>query len=392
MNMDCEEFAPPNQTGKVVETATTQSTLTGKMNVGLKPTGEVSFMKSKMKAKAVENVNDRITPKCAVHYRQGKSWTGVATHYNSFSYAYEAAKDLTSDEKDTKHPMIAEFSIGINVGDPEHPSSTQLPEMTSYIARNQTNLWIANDLLQSKGQGILVLTSAYIPDIQTETTLYATEYQTVDLWSTSIIDPPATDKTPAKYDAAVAVAIGALINPPDSKPKGRPGFFKTMAEKLSGLSLLRRKEAKGIGLPRIRLHEFIARGWDDTINEWRLPIYPTLDKDFYRASKVSTRGWSLVIANEKGDVPTPPEYRGKRAVLPKRDSGHAPDFRIEIDDSHTVSMVGATLASSAELSVYSGPSGSSVVSTAATSVDLSSTPQSVDFPAAAPSAEKDHRT
>jgi hypothetical protein len=165
-----------------------------------------------------------------------------------------------------------------------------------------------------------------------------------------------------------------------------------MAEKLSGLSLLRRKEAKGIDLPRIRLHEFIARGWDDTINEWRLPIYPTLDKDFYRASKVSARGWSLVIANEKGDVPTPPEYRGKRAVLPKRDSGHAPAFRIEIDDSHTVSMVGATLASSAELSVYSGPSGSSVVSTAATSVDLSSTPQSVDFPAAAPSAEKDHRT
>ncbi|KAJ7262134.1 hypothetical protein C8J57DRAFT_1336234 [Mycena rebaudengoi] len=336
-NMDCEEFAPPNQTINVTETETTQKDLSGKIHLGAKPIAEIAAKKGKMKAKAVQNVNDRITPKCIVRHGRGQSWARDSKEYDSLLFSYESAPDLTSPEKGKKHPMIAEFSIGINVVNPEDPTSKQLPELTSFIARNQNNLWIEDDLLKSRGQGILVLTSTYIQNVQTPTALCVIENPKVVLGDTSLTDPPPTDTTPAPYnnDAAMAVAIEALSR---STMDEQPGLRRKITQMLGALPLFRRRQESDTDLPRLRLHEFIARGWDDTKNEWRRPIYPTLDANFHKAADASTSRWKVVVDGAKEPASNPHADGGIRAVPLETRSSPIPDDRMEIDESDVMAV------------------------------------------------------
>jgi NAD(P)H-dependent FMN reductase len=65
----------------------------------------------------------------------------------------------------------------------------------------------------------------------------------------------------------------------------------------------------------VRLHEYIARGWDASLDQWRLPIYPTLDRNFRPGA---TSSWKLEVTDERGKVLVDPEYKGPRPAPLKR--------------------------------------------------------------------------
>ncbi|KAJ7253218.1 hypothetical protein C8J57DRAFT_630639 [Mycena rebaudengoi] len=59
-NIPCEKFTPPGQTTKITHTNTDQNTTTGTFVAGINPTTSVAIAKNKIKAKAVENANDKV--------------------------------------------------------------------------------------------------------------------------------------------------------------------------------------------------------------------------------------------------------------------------------------------------------------------------------------------
>ncbi|KAJ6596551.1 hypothetical protein B0H10DRAFT_1960142 [Mycena sp. CBHHK59/15] len=296
--IECAGFSEPSQTAKVVETDTKQKTLGINVVAALNPTGGASYAQSNTVGRMVENTNDRITPKCPVHYNPGHYWRSDSTNYMSFNISYEPMDNLA--EPGTKHQMNTEFSIGIHVGDPENPNDPHLPEISS-VTRNQTMLWISNHNLKAKGYGVVVLSTYYVPDVTTTTRIFAVEKEVVDLAETRLTRTfgpsvhatasvesryeglPATDKSAAKHGAAVALSVGALNL---SEPKAKAGLLKRVFKP--------RTEEPINQITNIRLHEYKARGWDATLNRWRQPIYPTLDKSFHKTTD-SLAVWKIVV-------------------------------------------------------------------------------------------------
>ncbi|KAF7325401.1 hypothetical protein MSAN_02514200 [Mycena sanguinolenta] len=77
-------------------------------------------------------------------------------------------------------------------------------------------LWIHNDSLKAKGQGIIILTSSYIPDIETQDELYISENETVDL-----VQGPSTNPV-INEDAGpnqVHFSLAAVKSPKEEKTK-----------------------------------------------------------------------------------------------------------------------------------------------------------------------------
>ncbi|KAJ7468975.1 hypothetical protein FB451DRAFT_1478661, partial [Mycena latifolia] len=240
-----------------------------------------------------------ITPKWTVEYAAGDDWTDNGKSYEELNVSYKAS--------DPQNPLDVEFSMGINVGHvgESESSNTELPRI-SFISRNQTMLWIPNHSLKAKGLGIIAHTSAYFPDIETTTEFFIREDQTVELSGNSLINVPATDKTPANHRAAVSFSLGV---PP---AKDKPSLIKRLSHKLAVKSLIRRKEEPlEPQISKLPLHEFKARGWDATTEQWRMPVYPRLDSTLAQTPENSeTHVWDL----EVGDLSTDklPKFKGKQ--------------------------------------------------------------------------------
>ncbi|KAJ7231316.1 hypothetical protein C8J57DRAFT_181467 [Mycena rebaudengoi] len=299
-SIPCADFTPPNQTTKVTNINTDQNTYTANIVGGVNSIGGLAYAKNKIKTNAVENMNDRVTPKCAVYAGQGNRWNAKKENdasFNSMIFSYQPASIFQED--DQQHPMEVEFSMGITT------MSSGIPESASFIARNQTNLWIPNNQLRAKGQGMVVASSAYIPDIHAIRPLNIEENTTVELAGSSLTNLPAAKKT-SEYDAALSLSIGLL----DQKhPNDKPGFLRKLTNKLSDISLSRRNPIPNASIETVRLHEYIARGWDASLDQWRLPIYPTLDRNFRPGA---TSSWKLEVTDERGKVLVDPEYKGPR--------------------------------------------------------------------------------
>ncbi|KAJ7761757.1 hypothetical protein B0H16DRAFT_1530468 [Mycena metata] len=281
--LECNDFIPPRHTRKTVNTASQGSSTTMGLTAGVSIPGhgtaaaKMEHTSSKSETKVVENQNDRVTPKCIVRYQQGRRLKIKHTSCDSYKIAYEAAEDLNNEG--TKYPMDVEFSVGIHVIDPETannpalsvPGIPDLPE-TSFLIMNQTNLWV-NSGDQTERQGILVLTVAHIPDVHTRDKVYVSESQEVKLGKGSITHTP-TNAQPAPYSAKMSVS--GVVHPRRAEPK-EPGRVKKFLNKVAVKSFLRRKTVPPNPIiETLFMHEFISRGWDLRLNQWREQMYPPL--------------------------------------------------------------------------------------------------------------------
>ncbi|KAJ7091062.1 hypothetical protein C8R44DRAFT_750805 [Mycena epipterygia] len=89
-SLPCEGYTRPNQTTKKTKMTTkgitTTSTLTGSMN----PAGALAIAGNYAQAKAIENQNDRITPKWIVDYEDGGWGDSEGQYYWEQNVSYTA--------------------------------------------------------------------------------------------------------------------------------------------------------------------------------------------------------------------------------------------------------------------------------------------------------------
>ncbi|KAF7345230.1 hypothetical protein MSAN_01899600 [Mycena sanguinolenta] len=206
-SLPCEGFIAPRQILKTTETKTRG--MTGTMALALSPnqTGGPSIAITRTNTNAIEKLNAQVTPKWEVKYSPASSWKDGQHSYNGQNIVYWPSNW-------NEHPLDVEFSMGINFVDPQNTKNTEPPSI-SFIIRNQTMLWIHNDSLKAKGQGIIILTSSYIPDIETQDELYISENETVDL-----VQGPSTNPV-INEDAGpnqVHFSLAAVKSPKEEKP------------------------------------------------------------------------------------------------------------------------------------------------------------------------------
>ncbi|KAJ7081725.1 hypothetical protein C8R44DRAFT_823320 [Mycena epipterygia] len=289
MKLPCESFIAPNQTVKTLNTNTRGMTGTGM----IRPIGGLTIAANFANSHTTENQNDRITPKWIVDYEHGDRWTSEEQSYWEQNVSYRATGNR-------QHEMEVEFSMGINV---KEVNKTDLPP-TSFIIQNQTILWIRNKSLKSKGYGMIVLTSSYIPDIMTDTELYIVENQKVELSGNSLANVPITDNTVAKYDVPLSLSVGVA---PATK---KPGWLQRISSKLGGKSATEVVESSDFQISKLSLHDFKARGWDATTERWRMPAYPSWGRTLNQVTKDSTAHVQNLTADPTMD--NLPESKGRQ--------------------------------------------------------------------------------
>ncbi|KAJ6453654.1 hypothetical protein C8R47DRAFT_244047 [Mycena vitilis] len=102
--------------------------------------------------------NDPDAPKWTVSHERGTCLLNSnGPTYESWDLVYNA------DSERNGHPMEVVFSMGINLPHKDGPHSTAVPTV-SFISRNQTLSWVPNDALKTKGFGMIVVTTSYLPD------------------------------------------------------------------------------------------------------------------------------------------------------------------------------------------------------------------------------------
>jgi hypothetical protein len=85
----------------------------------------------------------------------------------------------------------------------------------------------------------------------------------------------------------MAVSIGA-INSPTATEKAN--FFKKVKQML----LPSEPEQP---LPKVRLHEFTARGWNVTMKEWKEPIYAALTESFQVPNREHRQALEVMVGD-----------------------------------------------------------------------------------------------
>ncbi|KAJ6624735.1 hypothetical protein B0H10DRAFT_717281 [Mycena sp. CBHHK59/15] len=261
--IDCG-YDHPDQTLKDVTQKTTQKT--GTMNIGsanAHATGGVGASYSKTLSRTVEKTDNKPMPRCTVGYVPGSRWNKDGKSYTSYDITTVPGDDPRASSG-SKHPLKAEFGIGINIW--ESKKDTGLPKM-SFITRNQAILWISEPALKSKVRGLLVLTTTYIPDIQTHRCLSIEEDLEVHFASgfSQSMDPEAM-----AADFPMSVSIAPTLKPKQNTlghwfPDIRAKFVTPPQEPT---------------LAYLPLQQYISRGWDATNETWRDTLWTSLDKDF----------------------------------------------------------------------------------------------------------------
>ncbi|KAJ7483907.1 hypothetical protein B0H11DRAFT_2279622 [Mycena galericulata] len=297
--MPCDGFIEPSQTIKTVKTKTLGISATAAAALGPHPTGGPSLTVNRTTSDATESQNDRVTPKWQVKYSPGGRWSSGDNSYDGKNVVY-----LATDNERKENPLDVQFSMGINFGDHENPSNNDVPAI-SFIIRNQTMLWVHDKSLKAKGQGMIVLTSSYIPEIQTIDELYVVEGQRVELANGLLNNISGTDKARPRYPANLSLSLGVV------PPKEKLGFFKRISNKLAVKSLtLRNSEPTDPGITKLSLHEVIARGWDAATEQWIMPVYPALDRALDPADNHMSQVWDVDIADLQAD--NQPKRKGKQ--------------------------------------------------------------------------------
>ncbi|KAJ7190794.1 hypothetical protein GGX14DRAFT_407654 [Mycena pura] len=285
------EFVPPQQTQKAVHTSSHQVTLSS--NFTSPNSGGIGVSVTRGGTEAKEQQNDRPTPKCTVYYHSGEPFEVPGCSCDSINVACVAENVLTNrEEQNVKHPMRVEYSAGIYVVNEEDPNKWDSEETeTSFLIRNQTNLWIPSSSLKAGGQGI-----AYIPDVETTDRMYVRDTPEVKLVNNTQIPPANT--APDLYNSSIkrAVFISAAFIP-KPQPLGR---FKEAAKKIPKFFGIGTQNPRII--PGLYLHEYVARGWDVQWNEWRMPVYPTLTAQLQAVHKTDIAYELTIPARESRNI------------------------------------------------------------------------------------------
>ncbi|KAF7342292.1 hypothetical protein MVEN_01817400 [Mycena venus] len=291
--LESPALSPPRQITKTVDSEAKAKAFTIGATVSAQPEGTLSYGITSTKTNTMENQNNKVTPKCRIESWAGKRLERNQVFYDSFEIAYEAGDDLNKREEGAKYPMEVEFSMGINVADLENTADSHLPN-TSFLILNQTNLWIYRSNLKTKGQGILVLTIAHIPDVAAINELRVVENQTVNLEGTSVINVP-TNSPPINNPVNTSLSISAIL---DTKLEKKPQHLLTKLKRAAKSLRSQKTIPLRPEIETLPMHEFISRGWDARLNKWRKVMYPSLTSAFQRVSKSSDIAvWRLEVGD-----------------------------------------------------------------------------------------------
>ncbi|KAJ7768628.1 hypothetical protein DFH07DRAFT_300070 [Mycena maculata] len=298
-------FEPPVQKATYGTQRSTQKA--GSLAAGfdsMSPTIVMTASSSRTTGETIQLTEDKPAPSCHVKEQVGKEWNTVDKSYSSYDVAWHPRADTNG----LPHPMKIRFGIGIEFYGREERYINKLPAI-SHILRNQIILWIFDPELKAKVRGMVALTTTYIPDIKIPEPLTIVEDQVVDLRSCC---PPLTDSASSPQNAANSVAIGLFDERKDTVRSGLRKFMRSIAPKSS------RQNTKDSILMDLPLHEYVARGWDATNEQWRNTVWPRLDASFSDTRLPSSAAWNITLntAPARGkldsrsdtmDVDSPPE-------------------------------------------------------------------------------------
>ncbi|KAJ7099837.1 hypothetical protein C8R44DRAFT_888520 [Mycena epipterygia] len=164
----------------------------------------------------------------------------------------------------------------------------------SSVVRNQILVWISDPGLRTKGRGIPLLTSTYIPNVRTEKYSTITKNITVNLDQ----DPPVTVRGGANPPMAAdgkdteRVGISLRIAPLDKGQKKRP---PSVFHKIRNIRNKFSTKASPLDdAPELPMYETVSRGWDAKNMRWRSVVWPTLDRTFHGVPHTSEKAaWKL---------------------------------------------------------------------------------------------------
>ncbi|KAJ7616371.1 hypothetical protein DFH06DRAFT_110440 [Mycena polygramma] len=113
------------------------------------------YYKSDTKKKVVKHIDEN-TPKWTLSHKRNIIFS---RNYACWSFGYDV-----DAEKNIRHPMEVVYSVGMCVL--RHIDQPADLPTVSFVARNQTMLWVPNAQLRTRGFGIIVMSSSYIPNCQ----------------------------------------------------------------------------------------------------------------------------------------------------------------------------------------------------------------------------------
>ncbi|KAJ6615597.1 hypothetical protein B0H10DRAFT_2435354, partial [Mycena sp. CBHHK59/15] len=207
---------------------------------GGKPTMSANASFTRGASETLESADEKPIPKCDMRWDVGTPWQGPEKDYDCYDVSWWPA----SDRHGIANEMRVDFGLAMNIVS-NKLYTPGLPQISS-ILRNQIMVWVSDPTSPAKGRGILVLTSLYIPNIQTNDALTIHEKISADLANHSnwldgkscshvlfhstqshtrsrirlTIDPPTAFKNPTAHNAAMSVSVAALHKPDTRKTLG----------------------------------------------------------------------------------------------------------------------------------------------------------------------------
>ncbi|KAF8190604.1 hypothetical protein K438DRAFT_913041 [Mycena galopus ATCC 62051] len=213
-------------------------------------------------------------PTCYVEAECGPKWNSKEENksYSSYNVGYLTSAPPLAAESLKNLPFRVQVGMGIN---------TRLaPPQISFVHRNQVPIWVVDPAFRGQIHGIM----SFFDDIKEKEQLDIYEDATVELGSLKVPQARMEEHSLER----ISLSIAQLQSPP--------------AFNVGSLDR---------SLTEIRPHEYLARGWDATKNEWREVLWPELDKEFRAADHFGGKSpvWNIKCqwkeAREAKEATTP---------------------------------------------------------------------------------------
>ncbi|KAJ7479068.1 hypothetical protein FB451DRAFT_1240534 [Mycena latifolia] len=246
------------------------------------PMATAAFSYDKNHDFILEATDSKIMPRCRVDYETGDEWDEGSKSYSSYNVAYQQQDIPLEPQHAEFHPLQVKIGMGINL----RPSGSEepLPKL-SFINRNQVLIWVADPASKARVRGIMVLTSSYIDNIRAEEKLSIYEQEEIDLTSPDKLSPGET-KQEGEKPGTISLSIARIQR---QRFLNLTRFGTAVPAFVARLS--QRASNPVVALPP---HEYLARGWDVTNNQWRSVLWPALDEHFRAADLERTSPvWNL---------------------------------------------------------------------------------------------------
>ncbi|KAF8144598.1 hypothetical protein K438DRAFT_2029094 [Mycena galopus ATCC 62051] len=231
------------------------------------PTSKGGLGYTRGTAQASENADERPEPECDLQWDGGTWFKRPGKDYKSHNFSWRPA----SDRDGVPYEMQVNFGLKLKIF-PDKLYAPDLPAI-SCILRHQIVLWIYDSRSSSKGRGILVVTSSYIPDIYKTDPLVIQHKMKAKLSPQSewVRVPRMAENNPVSSIVATSIGVAALDQTNSEQS------FGLMAKLLEKLKCSRFGET----YPKLTLYQTVSRGWNSMEDPmWRDVLGPGLDKDY----------------------------------------------------------------------------------------------------------------